>query len=71
MNTVHSVRPHPASTSRRVSAAGLLALINGALAGIASVYATTRSVVVTLIAGVIAVLLALLTMVFGHCGDAS
>jgi uncharacterized membrane protein len=69
---VDSVGPRPVSTSRRpVSAASLLTLVNGTLAGVASVYATTRSVVITLIAGVIGALLALLAMVFGHCGDAS
>jgi hypothetical protein len=54
-----------------VSAASLLTLVNGTLAGVAGVYATTRSVVITLIAGVTAVLLALLTMIFDHCGDSS
>ena len=70
--TVDSVGPRPVPTSRqRVSAASLLMLVNGALAGVASVYATTRSVVITLIAGVIGVLVALLAMVFGHCDDAN
>jgi hypothetical protein len=69
---VDSVGPRPVSASRRrVGAASLLMLLNGTLAGVASVYATTRSVVITLIAGVMGVLLALLAMVFGHCDDAS
>jgi hypothetical protein len=46
-------------------------LLNGTLAGVATVYTTRHSVVVTLIAGVAGVLLVLLTMVFGHCDDAN
>jgi hypothetical protein len=67
---VDSVAPRPMPTARRrVSAASLLTLVNGSLAGVASVYATTRSVVITLIAGVTAVVLALLTTIRDHCDD--
>lgn len=59
--------PGPVPPSRRrVSAVGLLTLVNGALAGVASVYATTRSVMITVIAGVTGVLLALMVMIFGR-----
>lgn len=44
------------------STACLLAVVNGALAGIGSVYLTTHSVLVTLIAAVSAVLLARLVL---------
>ena len=58
-------RPVPASR-RRMSAASLLTLVNGTLAGVASVYATTHSVMITIIAGATGILLALLIMIFGH-----
>jgi hypothetical protein len=38
-------------------------LVNGVLAGVASVYATTRSITITVIAGVTAVVLAVLVMI--------
>jgi len=44
----------------------VLTLVNGALAGIGSVYATTRSVMVTLIASVIAVILAALVLLLAR-----
>ena len=42
--------PPPRSRQRRWSHAGLLALMNGVLAGVSSVYVTTRSVAITAIA---------------------
>lgn len=44
----------------RVGPGGLLTLVNGVLAGVGSVYATTRSLPITLIAGITAVVLAAL-----------
>lgn len=58
--------PDSAPSSRRMSTAGLLTLVNGALAGVASVYVTTRSEMVTVVAGVTGVLLALVTLTFGR-----
>jgi len=46
----------------RPSTAVLLAVVNGALVGVGSVYVTTRSVSVTLIAAAAAVILAALAL---------
>jgi hypothetical protein len=43
---------------RRHDAGGLLNLINGALAGVGGVYLATHSVTVTIIAGIVATVLA-------------
>jgi hypothetical protein len=43
---------------------GLIALVNGGLAGIGGVYATTHSVTITVIAGVVALALALMVVLF-------
>ena len=47
---------------RRHDTGGLLNLLNGALAGVGGVYLATHSVVVTIIAGVVAVVLAALAV---------
>jgi hypothetical protein len=47
---------------RRPNTAGLLAVVNGALVGVGSVYLTTHSVLVTLLAAVSAVSLGALAM---------
>jgi hypothetical protein len=60
---VGSTAPVPARTKnpqppkRGPTTAGLLAVVNGALAGVGSVYLTTHSVLVTLMAAVSAVIL--------------
>jgi hypothetical protein len=46
----------------RHDSAGLLNLLNGALAGVGGVYLATHSVVVTIIAGVVAMALASLAV---------
>ena len=55
----------PASSppqQRRPGAGTLLTLVNGALAGVGSVYIGTHSVLITVIAGVTAILLAAMVM---------
>lgn len=47
---------------RRLGAGMLLTLVNGALAGVGSVYVGTHSVLITVIAGVTAILLAAMVM---------
>jgi len=50
--------PPPADTQRRRPGAGtLLTLVNGVLAGVGSVYVSTHSVLITVIAGIMAILL--------------
>jgi hypothetical protein len=48
---------------RRHEAGGLHSLVNGALAGVGGVYLATHSVVVTIIAGIFATMLASLTVI--------
>jgi hypothetical protein len=54
----------PASSPppRRLGAGTLLTLVNGVLAGVGSVYIGTHSVLITVIAGVTAILLAAIVM---------
>jgi hypothetical protein len=72
MTTVVQLTPSSATASpptpprRRGSPGGVLTLINGALAGVGAVYATTQSVTVTVIVGVIAVVLAALVLLLGR-----
>lgn len=57
----------PASSQpprRRPSAGAILTLVNGALAGVASVYVGTHSVLITIIAAAVAVVLAVLVLAF-------
>src|SRR6266568_4921601 len=49
---------------RRPGAGMLLTLVNGVLAGVASVYVGSHSVLITVIAGITAVLLAAMTLMF-------
>jgi hypothetical protein len=49
---------------RRPGAGALLTLVNGVLAGVASVYVGTRSILVTLIAAAVAIVLAVLVLAF-------
>jgi hypothetical protein len=39
-------------------------VVNGGLAGVGGVYATTHSVVITVVAGVVAIVLALMVLLF-------
>jgi hypothetical protein len=48
----------------RPNSAALLAVVNGALVGVGSVYLTTHSVLITLIAAAAAVMLATLAVIF-------
>jgi hypothetical protein len=67
---VDNVGLRPVSTSRPcASTADLLMLVNGTLAGVTGVYAVTRSVLITLIAGMAAVLLALVSAIVVKSGD--
>jgi hypothetical protein len=70
---VHSAAPIPAATPppnlpsprhRRPDPDALLTLVNGVLAGVGGVYATTHSVMVTVIAGVTAAVLTLMVLIF-------
>ena len=57
--------PPPANTPpprRRPGAGTLLTLVNGVLAGVGSVYVGTHSVLITVIAGITAILLAAMVM---------
>jgi hypothetical protein len=61
------VPPPPASTplpQRRPDAGPLLTLVNGVLAGAGGVYVSTRSVVIVIIAGVMAIVVAALMQIF-------
>lgn len=59
--------PHPGAPSPQRPAAGaLFTLVNGVLAGIAATYATTHSVMITVIAGITAIVLALLVLIFSR-----
>ena len=49
---------------RRPGAGALLTLVNGVLAGVGSVYVGTHSVFITVIAGVTAILLAVMVLIF-------
>jgi hypothetical protein len=65
--TVGNSAPASASQARPpkksgLNTAGLLAVVNGALVGVGSVYLTTRSLIVTLIAALSAVILGSLVM---------
>ena len=55
----HIPRPPP---RRRPGAGPLLTLVNGVLAGVGSVYLGTHSVLITVVAGVTAILLAAMAM---------
>jgi hypothetical protein len=66
MSSSQPGRPVPAArppARRRHDAGRLLNLINGALAGVGGVYLATHSVVVTVIAGIVATVLASLTLI--------
>ncbi len=67
MDTAIPVPAPPASPPprRRPPGAGtLLTLVNAVLAGIGGVYASTQSVLITIIAGVMAIVITALTLVF-------
>jgi len=59
MSTVEPSSPPP---RRRPGAGPLLTLVNGVLAGVGSVYLGTHSVLITVVAGVTAILLAAMAM---------
>ncbi len=70
--TVEMSAPVPASAPpagsppprRRLGAGALLTLVNGVLAGVGGVYATTHSVLITIIAGVMTIALAAMMLIF-------
>jgi len=72
--TVHNVVPVPTPASptsspappprRRPGAGTLLTLVNGVLAGIGGVYASTHSILITVVAGVMAIALAVAVLIF-------
>ena len=49
---------------RRPGAGALLTLVNGVLAGVGSVYVGTHSVLITVIAGITAILLVAMVLIF-------
>jgi hypothetical protein len=59
-------RKTTSSRSRRdrIGTGGLVAVVNGGLAGVGGVYASTHSIVVTIVAGLLAIVLALMVLVF-------
>ena len=61
---VASSTPASSPPPRRPGAGAVLTLVNGALAGVGGVYAGTHSVLVTVIAAVAAVVLAVLVLAF-------
>jgi hypothetical protein len=56
---------NPRRPRRGLNPAALLAVVNGVLVGVGSLYLSTHSVLITLIAAIAAVALAGLTLVFG------
>jgi hypothetical protein len=62
-SVIGAAPPDTPSSPHPFEATGLLALVNGVLVGVASVYLATSSVVITLIAGVAAIGLAALTLI--------
>jgi hypothetical protein len=54
----------PLPPRRRPGAGAILTLVNGVLAGVGSVYVGTRSVLVTVLAAAVAVVLVLLVLAF-------
>ena len=65
MSSSQPGRPVPSGrppARRHHNAGGLLNLLNGALAGVGGVYLATHSIVVTIIAGVVAMVLASLAV---------
>jgi hypothetical protein len=67
-NSVPAAPAAPPASSppvrRRPGAGALLTLVNGTLAGVGSVYVGTHSVLITVIAVAVAVLLSVLTLAF-------
>jgi hypothetical protein len=67
MDVQNAVPAVPASSSqppRRPGAGALLTLVNGVLASVASVYVGTRSVLITVIAAAVAIVLAVMVLAF-------
>lgn len=56
-HAVQDSEPSSPTVRRRLSPGGLLTLVNGILAGVGGVYATTGSVAITIIAGLTALFL--------------
>ena len=54
----------PLLQRRRPSAGTLLTLVNGVLAGVGGVYVSTRSVLITIIAVLVAIVLAAMVRIF-------
>lgn len=67
-NAVPGAPPAPPAGStpprRRPGAGTLLTLVNGVLAGVGSVYVGTHSVLITVIAGITAILLVAMVLIF-------
>ena len=68
---VDNVAPTPAQATgspqpphRRPGAGALLTLVNGVLAGIGGVYVSTQSIMITIIASVVAMVLAAMVLTF-------
>jgi hypothetical protein len=53
----------PQPPRRRLSVGTVLTLVNGVLAGIGGVYATTHSITITVIASVVAIALAAMVLI--------
>lgn len=62
MRTASRGTPSPGRRRRRPDPVALLAVVNGALAGVAGVYLSTHSVLVTLMAAAAAVILGILLL---------
>lgn len=56
--------PAAVASPRRPGAGTVLALVNGVLAGIGGTYATTHPTMITVIAGSMAIVLALVVLIF-------
>ena len=67
-NAVPAAPAAPSASSppprRRLGAGALLTLVNGVLAGVGSVYVGTHSTLITVIAGAMAIVLAVMVLVF-------
>jgi uncharacterized membrane-anchored protein YitT (DUF2179 family) len=62
MNNVVAQPPVGSDPPPRPGAGTILTLVNGALAGVASVFVGTRSVLITVLAAVVAIILAAMVL---------
>ena len=63
-NAVPAAPPASSRPPRRPGAGALLTLVNGVLAGVGSVYVGTHSVLITVIAAAVAIVLAVMVLAF-------